>query len=565
MKQCNDPAEAERQRMLEKLKKEFAECKVQPRYSLCSVEEKMLPATDGVLLRTILYRPQGREKMPVIAMRTCYPHNECVYQAMAKEYATRGFAFVYQYCRGTGGSAGVWEPNVNERRDGKAMLDWLCAQEWVQSVGYLGSSYLALTGWAIADIVPDKVKTMYLSHYGTHRFVSAYQDGMFRHDILTAWTMENAGFPIKADYFASCLHRPQETVDEDLWGGRIDWYREYLHGSDADAAYWNSGVWKELKEIPERVEIPICFVEAWYDHHLGSAIETWLSMPEKTRNRSRFLIGAWDHSFEMRLQDRQGARFWTEDFLRAFEWFYDMLEQERTLEGDVLLYMIGADRWHRRETLRDSTAQSMHLYLDKQQQGLTLAAIAPEVCHRVQYCYDPNDPVYSHGGESLLRTRERAGSLLQQPPGTRSDVISFLSEPLKQPISVSGQIKLHMTVSSDAEDTAFVFKVMEMLSDGRSYNVRTGITSLGYRNGSPCRIAYLPGREVEIVIDSWDIAYQFQVGSRIRLDITSSDFPQYAVHSNYAGDWAEQTTTKPARQTICTGRSWLEMPLVAWE
>ena len=551
--QIVDPAEAERQRMLIRIRDEFAQCSISPSSAAFPVEERMLAASEGDRLRTVLYRPAGREAVPVIVMRTCYPKNECIYRAMAQEYVKRGFAVVYQYCRGTGGSEGKWEPNVHERADGKDMLEWLCAQSWVASVGYFGSSYLALTGWAIADIVPNKVKTMYLSHYGTHRFISAYKDGLFRHDILTAWTMENAGFPIKADYLESCLHRPQWTVDEDLWGQRIDWYREYLESADSDAPYWGKGVWKDLKEIPTRVKIPICFVEAWYDHHLGSAIETWLSMPEETRRKSRFLIGAWDHSFEMRLQDRHGKNYWTEDYLRAFEWFYKILENKQQPQGDVLLYTIGADCWSRRRELRENDAAVKRLYLGRQADALMLTEQIPQVSGTVTYRYNPEDPVPSHGGEALLRTREEVGSLLQEPVVARQDVISFVSEPLRAPLTVSGQIRLQLTVASDADDTAFMFKVMEVLPDGRSYNIRTGVTSLGYRNGSPHRVSYTPNTAVALLIDSWDISYQFQAGSRIRLDIYSSDFPQYAVHSNFAGEWAKQAEIKPAEQTIFWG------------
>lgn len=159
----------------------------------------------------------------------------------------------------------------------------------------------------------------------------------------------------------------------------------------------------------------------------------------------------------------------------------------------------------------------------------------------------------SHGGEALLRTREEVGSLLQEPVVARQDVISFVSEPLRAPLTVSGQIRLQLTVASDADDTAFMFKVMEVLPDGRSYNIRTGVTSLGYRNGSPHRVSYTPNTAVALLIDSWDISYQFQAGSRIRLDIYSSDFPQYAVHSNFAGEWAKQAEIKPAEQTIFWG------------
>ena len=123
---------------LMRIEESFARCTVAPAYSVCHPEELTLPMEDGVGLRTILYRPETEEPVPAILVRTCYPKNDYIYRATAIEYARRGFAYLYQYCRGTGGSGGEWEPNINERRDGKVTADWLCAQPWVKNAGYSG-------------------------------------------------------------------------------------------------------------------------------------------------------------------------------------------------------------------------------------------------------------------------------------------------------------------------------------------------------------------------------------------------------------------------------------------
>ena len=92
-----------------------------------------------------------------------------------------------------------------------------------------------------------------------------------------------------------------------------------------------------------------------------------------------------------------------------------------------------------------------------------------------------------------------------------------------------------------------------MFDDGSAYNVRGSITTLGYRNDTPHRITYNPGEKVEIDIRTWDIDWVFKAGSRIRLDVSSSDFPQYSAHSNYPGVWSIQKETRKALQTIFTG------------
>ena len=121
-------------------------------------------------------------------------------------------------------------------------------------------------------------------------------------------------------------------------------------------------------------------------------------------------------------------------------------------------------------------------------------------------------------------------------------------------VTVLGKIKAELEVETDAEDTAFVVKVMEVMENGEAYNVRTGITTLGYRNQSKSRVAYTPNTTVSVTIEMWDVAWKFQKGSRIRIDVTSSDFPQYSVHSNYAGCWALATGSKDAHQKIYYGK-----------
>ncbi len=358
----------EEQLELQRVRDEFAKCEQKPTYEISCYEE-MLEMDDGVKLRTIIYRPDREGAVPTIVVRTCYPQNDYLYRATAEEYCRRGFNYIYQYCRGTGGSEGEWEPNVNERSDGKKTIDWICEQEWVGDTGYTGCSYLSLTGWLIADILPEKVKTMYLTHYGAQRFVSAFQDGMFRHDVLTAWTMENAGYPVTADYLESCMYHPQVEVDEKLWGKKIPWYRQWITSTDRSDPYWNTGFWNLLKEIPSRVKVPLYVGEGWYDHHLASAIETYKSLSNECKAKSRFLIGAWEHGFHVKLQDKEGTHFENDDILRTFSWFWDFLVEKKEPESQIDYYVIGDDSWYTRKNFEIENQKELNLYIGEKKDG----------------------------------------------------------------------------------------------------------------------------------------------------------------------------------------------------
>jgi len=510
----------------------------------------LLPMPDGVKLRTEVLKPVGAGPFPTIIQRSCYPMMEQMLKVHADEYARRGFAYVYQFCRGTGGSEGVWEPNVNDRADGKATLDWLDAQPWVESIGWLGSSYTAFTGWVLADIVPGKVKTLYLTHYGTDRFASAYCRGLFRQDVLTAWAMENAGRPIAASYEASAAYRPQIHVDTDVWHvGKLSWYRDWITHTNRSDAYWNTGFWKMLEEIPSKISVPVYLGESWYDHHLGSALHTWRRLSPESRKHSTLRIGAWNHMFQPCLEGHAMEHLENSDTKTAFTWFVRLLRNHELPQGKVLVYNTGADRWEEKPAYPFAKDKTLTLYFTD---GRLTSGMPP--AGSAGYVYDPDDPVPSHGAEALLRSVQHNGSLFQPPAGYRADVLSFVSEPMTEDTTILGAITASLFVASDAEDTAFTAKVMEALPDGRALSIRGGITTLAYRNDpDDDRIAYTPGEVVQAQITLWDVMYTVKKDSRIRVDISSSDFPQYAAHTNQAGIWSLQAGVRKAAQTVHFG------------
>ncbi len=526
-----------------------------------SIESSEIRLTmgDGVNLRTFISRPvSDDESYPAILVRTPYKDLEDWYKAIAVEYAHRGFAFITQFCRGTGGSEGEWEPNVNERRDGKNTIDWVCSQAWVENVGYMGVSYMALTGWIIADILPEKVKTMYLSNYGVFRHISAYKDGLFRHDVLTAWAMENAGYDVKADYLETCKYQPHCDVSGNLWGKHLEWYKKWVTSTDGDDEYWNEGVWGILKTIPQKVKIPLLISEGWYDHHLGSGLLSYHALSDECRKKSKLVVGPWDHWFDVPIQGHIGKNYENNDLIRSFKWFYDLQVKKDNHDTGVSSYVIGGDYWIDQADYNLENQEILELYfnMEKERKELTPMITSLEKNHTFSFQYNPDDPVPSWGAESMLKTREAIGSLLQPGPDYREDVISFISSTLHQDITVWGKINVLLYVSTDVEDTSFSVKIMNILKDGSSYNVRSGITTLGYRNNSKKRVGYKPGEIVEVNIDLWDIAFQFKKGSQLRIDIQSSDFPQYSIHPNLPGVWSEQITKKKAKQNFYMGKDY---------
>ncbi len=528
---------------------------IEKSYALSGVEvvteeilenEIWITMKDQIKLRAMLYQPKGFQKLPLILQRTCYPQNELFYQIHARELAKRGYGFMYEYCRGTGGSEGSWEPNVNDRQDGLDTLEWLEQQNWVDCIGYWGESYLAFTGWVMADAVTSKVRSLCLGKYGTDRYVSAYEKQLFRHDVLTSWAMGNAGYEITADYLESCIYKPHALVDEALWGKKLDWYRQWVSNTKKEDAYWSQGFWKELQVIPSKVKVPVYITEGWYDHHLGSALQTWECLSEEVKEHSWLEIGPLNHFGQNSITSYIPKNINREEHLPVLNWFEQTLKQKTLPKKSVNLYVIGEDQWKKVSGWPYSDIRKQSLYLGGGDKGVIADKPGSRGCFR--YTYDPEKPVLSRGSEAMLYTMNEIGSLLQPEAGYRADVITFQSDILEKELKIFGKIDVHLFVDTDAEDTAFTAKLMEVTPEGTAYNIRSSITTIAAETEN-----YRENTIIEVCINMWDITWTVKKGSCLRLDISSSDFPQYAIHSNYVGVWAYSEQTKKANQTIHFG------------
>lgn len=310
-----------------------------------------------------------------------------------------------------------------------------------------------------------------------------------------------------------------------------------------------------MKEIPSKIRIPLYIREGWYDHHLGSALCSWNALAEKTKAMSILEIGPWNHYSNVCIEHQTTKSLRNNSISGPALWFDGILRKGMEPAEEIRLYEVGGDTFEKYQEYPVPVKESRVFYLragsDPINHKLTSAEGAEQ--SSVSYVYDPNDPVISHGAESTLHSIQENGSLLQAEVNARGDVISFVSDSLQESLHVNGQISVHLFVSSDSRDTAFTAKLMEVFEDGSAYNVRGTITTLAYRNGASHRGTYRPGEIVKITLKMWDINWLFQKGSRLRLDISSSDFPQYAVHTNHEGVWSLQKDTIIAHQTLYTG------------
>lgn len=527
--------------------------------------EEMIPMRDGVKLRTVFQMPDTEGPWPVIFSRTPYPKNQEIYDYQGKIFAERGYGFIYQYCRGTGQSEGEWRPFENEKQDGEDTLKWLEEQDYIKNIGMYGYSYVGYTQWVLMDCLTPKVKTAYIVHFGTDRYRQMYCNGLFRHDIYTPWAKDNNGMGRKLPYEAAVeagRYKPHIEADRAVWNMDLPWYREWISHTDYNHPYWKESFWEDLKQMPGKANIPLCLGCGWYDHHFGGMMEAYEALSPEAKSHTRLVIGPWVHNktgciakddmktpFESGIHGYEGALCWMDK----------CLNDGPLPEKEVIVY--GAGQGWRKLAQWPGKSAARRMYFAE---GVLKEGPEAEE-HTLMYTYDPQHVIKTRGAECMCYAPiEYRGSILQEEPEKREDQLVLISAPMKGECCLNGTVKVHLHVSTDVEDTAFIVRLMEITPDGKTYNIRTSATTLKYRNGAEEALDYIPGERVECELKMWDILWNLQKGSRIRMEIASSSFPEYHIHCNTAEPWELQKTPVIANQSIYTGGdngSHIELPI----
>lgn len=547
---------------MENLRKSFMEIEAEFSDNTYVRRVFMVEMSDHIKLETIVFFPKSFDEnacWSVLLTRTPYKEMGTYQETIGQEFANRGIVFIYQFCRGIGNSEGDWIPNVNERQDGIDTVTWVHRQPWCQTIGLHGSSYMALTAWVCADQLPSKVVGIFVSHYGVDRYASAYESGLFRHDILTGWALGNSGVPIdnfEKKYMEAVNFRPHINADIEVFGKELPWYREWISETDYESAYWQEGFWHTLKTMPSKVTVPVCILAGWFDHHLKGTLLAYEWLNKAVKGKSSLIVGGWNHSFELTV----GAHTYDNGAINMqkelYDWFKPLFKKEEPVNRSKY-YMIGEDKWVYSDLTEMKDASFIEFFpvdeLESKVKSMSLKDNGAESI--IEYIYDPKNPVKSIGGETLFVSEAIRGCQRQPKAGYRDDVISFVSEALDEEVSIVGKIKVVIEVSSSCEDSCFSVKVMDVFENGDTYNMRNGLTTLAYRNGALSRGQYKANTRVTVEIDMLPIAWTLKKGHALRVDLSSSNFPEYAVHSNQVGVWSQIDSVIKANQKIYVGKN----------
>ena len=538
---------------------------------------------DGIELATTIYQPAGSGPWPTVLIRNPYERFDIVVGSWCQLLNRYGYACASQDVRGQGQSEGTWEPLINERNDGIDTLAWLTKQKFQDgNIGMMGPSYLAAVQWAVAGDLPPEVKTLIPAVFTTKSYETIYSDGMFRHEALTAWAsmMPSRGMRQGAGegYRKAIHHRPHNEVDELYFGAKLPWYRDWIANPAETDPYWQLDINKIYTRNPQRITIPILMIGGWYDVFFGPQFEDWENLA--TQSKSRFVIGPWTHIGKSgEAIDTPNATGGLTQWKLVLDWLGHHLKGEPLVNGPgISTYSMGDNQWvERRDWPPKTTPVRLYLGSDGDAHRCDEANLTPETPteeRAVEFKYDPLDPVPTRGGSGMLAfilpgfDGAPPANVLQGNLCERNDILSYTSNVFAAPLHLAGKIKVGLTVASDAPDTSFTAKILEVFADGRVINIRDGITTLAYRNASKSRKTYAPGTRVELELELWPIEWKLTPGSRLRVDVSSSDFPKYHAHPNRAGIWSAQASVATAVQTLYTGpaaTSFVELPMVVPE
>lgn len=537
----------------------------------------MVTMDDGVQLYTTVQLPSGEGPFPTILARSPYADVSFLMRNLiCGRFVRYGYACVLQDVRGQGNSGGDWDPGVNnEIADGSDTLTWLVEQDFQDgNIAMVGSSYLASVQYsALVEGIPKELKTIIPAMYTTDIRDVVFQDGMFRHETYTAWasmmreSMSNTANPdAGAEYQEAILYRPHNQIDTEVYGVPMPWYQEMITVVSPNNEYWQVENRVNIREMPEKITIPVLMIGGWYDVFFGPQFEDWQRLA--TQSESRYIIGPWTHSGstgEYDMPDSGGGTFQWDEMLPWLE--HHLKGEPLTLSTGLSLYVIGEGKWEERNVWPTSS-ETRSFYLSDLESSILCdggdLASEPSI-GEVVYTYDPDNPVPTRGGSGMLAYNLRGydgappANVDQSGLCERDDVLTFLSDPFEDGLFISGDIRVKLEVSSTARDTAFTAKLVEVFPDGSTFNIRDTITSIAYRNGAEEPLEYQPGEPVTINLDFWPIAWKLQPGSTLRLDISSSDFPKFHAHTNRSGLWSEQTGADIAVQTVYGGQVVLQV------
>ncbi|MBA2693419.1 MAG: CocE/NonD family hydrolase [Rubrobacter sp.] len=556
--------------------------------------QKNIPATmrDGIVLMSNVYRPADGGPYPVLLTRMPYgkdiPRDFTYFDPVRA--AEHGYIVVVQDVRGRFASEGDFDSFPQEISDGYDTVEWAAKlPDSDGRVGMWGLSYFGKTQWHAAETQPPSLASIAPGQtWGNHLNGVSLRGGAQELGLVQYWAQASIApgnlfrkYAGNREEIAKRLPAVLATADEILAGGGYDAlpYSELPNapatlllglGRSVDDKAWDE---VNIDGKYDRINVPSFHIGGWYDCFIGETLRQYETMKEKSKEDGtrppRLLVGPWTHAnFGNTLG---GASFgmasaggfinangdFTERHLRWFD--ATMKGDEAALEKDppVEVFVMGENRWRAfDEWPPPGVEEEWHLHADG---GLSRGAAKSS--EPDEFVYDPNFPVPTVGGATLLAPIHGSGPMDQSEVEAREDVLTYTSEPLDAEYMVIGAVHATLFAASSAPDTDFVVRLTDVHPDGRSMVVTDGIIRASARESYPAPgevrptkpSLIEPGEIYEYSVDLWATGMTFREGHRMRVSVTSSSFPRWDRNLNTGESGADSGRTEVARQKVFHG------------
>lgn len=555
-----------------------------PEYSVTVENNVMIPMRDGVRLAADIYRPDDPGRFPVVVARTPYgkTNPEHKYGFAGKLFAGQGYIFVVQDVRGKFDSEGDYYPYMTEDRDGHDTFEWAGQQEWsTGSVGTYGFSYWGSTQWLPAPLGSEYLKAMIPIVTGQNLYKRWIYDGIFRYNDVLFWHYGNTCKTSRSlkgiNMERAIRHLPLIDADDEL-GVDLPAYNHWI-SNPVPGRYWDQ---IRVDDKVDKIQAPALIIDGWYDYYLDLALSDFIRMrtagASEEARRSQIIIGPWTHTAVSKFDDVDfgaEANFMKQvkNMTRWYDYWLKGIENGVTDEGPVRLFVMGKNEWRTEEKWPLARARYTEYYLHSGGNANSrtgdggLDTSAPEDEPPDTFTYDPDNPVPSVGGTSIYGAAV-AGPRDQREVETRPDVLVYTTPPLKEDIEATGPVSLVLYASSSAKDTDFMGKLVDVYPDGKAINIQAGMIRARFRKSLSEPSFLEEGRIYKFYITVGSTSIVFKKGHRIRLEVSSSYFPEFGRNLNTGADIGMTAHILKADQTIYHDRgrpSYLLLPIIPQE
>ena len=518
---------------------------------------------DGVRLAADLFLPDTNRRFSTILVRTPY-NRKLPSTAGYRFFAARGYAVVIEDVRGRFASQGVFKSTMEEGPDSNDTLNWIAAQPWSDGrIGMAGSSYLGIAQWWAAIQGNPHLLAISPMCSGDDEYLDRFYStgGALQIGHRLLWLAENLTPPshVKPLFQSYIHHVPLRTADIMATGEALPvWQTALAHPSYDN--YWKN---LSIREKMYRVAVPVLSFGGWFDEYAESDLDAF-SRLSKRRQTVETWIGPWSHDPGWKFPTRDfGPQSWIPIRQKQADWFDRWLQGKGSSaalqsESSALhIFVMGPNIWREEHEWPLARTRYTPAYLSSNGHANSLGGDGLLQWQPVRkspndnFNYDPKDPVPTTGGAICCEPKILPpGPLDQSAVERRKDVLVYTSGPLADNMEVTGPVRVVLYVATSANDTDFTAKLVDVPPNGNPLLVTDGIQRLRYRLSLEKPVFVKRNTAYQITVDAGVTSYLFAAGHRIRLEVSSSNFPRFDRSLNSIRANANEEKMTKAHQTV---------------